>query len=200
MLAPVLFVSVFSIEGWLRPGYYPSSMFVSELSLGPRGWVQIASFMTTGALLLIFAGGVARYFAGGNASRVGLLCLRIIGGSLIVSGPFITDRAALFNQHTVHGLIHGIFGALVFSLAPVSCFVYFVRFRRDPSWRTLASWTLLAGIILVIGIGFLKASQFPAGQLFAWKGLIQRAVLIVFMAWLFASAWRLWRAPVRDLS
>ena len=34
---PVLFVAVFLVEGWLRPGYQPLSMFVSELSLGPRG-------------------------------------------------------------------------------------------------------------------------------------------------------------------
>ena len=193
MLAPVVFVGTFALEGWLRPGYNPASMFVSELSLGPRGWVQITSFIVTGALVLMFARGVRLVFAGSRASRVGGLCLNIIGVSLIASGPFVTDRAALFNQVSVHGLIHGIFGALVFSLAPVSCFIYFGRFRHTAQWRSLAPWTLLAGLMLVIGIGFLKASQVSANELFAWKGLIQRAVLIVFMAWLFAFAARMFR-------
>ncbi|WP_425147127.1 DUF998 domain-containing protein [Deinococcus sp.] len=196
MLAPVIFVSVFSIEGWLRPGYDPASMFVSELSLGPRGWVQIVSFIVTGALVLVFTRGVRDYFVEGNASKVGLICLNIIGGSLIASGPFVTDRAALFNQVSVHGVIHGVFGALVFSLASVSCFVYFGRFKGDFRWRSLAIWTLLAGIFLVVGIGFLKASQFPSGELYAWKGLIQRAILIIFMAWLFAFAARMFRYPL----
>ena len=40
MIGPALFVSIFTIEGWLRPGYSACSMFVSELSLGPRGWAR----------------------------------------------------------------------------------------------------------------------------------------------------------------
>ena len=42
------------------------------------------------------------------------------------------------DQMTWHGVLHGIFGALVFSLSPVSCFVFFRRFRRDPLWHALA--------------------------------------------------------------
>ena len=44
MLAPVLFVTVFTIAGLLRQGYDPLSTYVSELSLGPGGWIQKAEF------------------------------------------------------------------------------------------------------------------------------------------------------------
>jgi len=37
MLGPALFVGVFTLEGWLRPGYAPKAMYISALSLGPRG-------------------------------------------------------------------------------------------------------------------------------------------------------------------
>ena len=67
MIAPVLFVAVFTIEGSLRVGYDPISSYVSELSLGPRGWIQIANFVVFGALVLVFASGVA-------ASRVQFGC------------------------------------------------------------------------------------------------------------------------------
>lgn len=91
----------------------------------------------------------------------------------------------MFDQVSVHGIIHGIFGAVVFSLAPVTCFVFHRRMRTDPALQALAPWTLAAGILLVVGIVLLKVSQLPGG-LFPYKGLVQRAVLLVFMTWLLA--------------
>lgn len=193
MAAPILFVSVFTAEGALRPGYHPVSMFVSELSLGPRGWVQIGSFVITGLLVLLFASGVAARFSGGRAASAGPAVLKIIGFSLMASGPFVTDPSALFDQTSLHGLVHGIFGALVFSLAPVGCFLYFGRFRRDPAWRPLAPWTLVIGVLLALGIVVLKVSQLPDSGLSPWKGLIQRVMLLLFMGWLFAFAAGLYR-------
>ncbi|WP_293914302.1 DUF998 domain-containing protein [Deinococcus sp.] len=189
MAAPTVFVSVFWLEGWLRPGYQPAGMFVSELSLGPRGWVQIASFVLTGGLILIFARALAVSRLGG--SRVGPVLLGLIGASLMASGPFKTDPSALFTQVSTHGLIHGLFGAVVFALAPATCLVYVRPFRRGPAWQPLATWTLAAGLVLVVGIIVLKLSQQPGSQMYAWKGLIQRLVLVTFMAWLFAFAARL---------
>jgi hypothetical protein len=163
-------------------------MFVSELSLGSWGWMQITNFLITGILILLFGRGVAKQFATGKAPKVGSICLQIIGLSLIASGPFVTDPSAMFNQYSIHGIIHGIFGAIVFSLAPVTCFVFFHPFRRDPSWRVFAGWTITIGVLLVIGIGFLKVSQFPQSNLFVWKGLIQRIILITYMTWILSFA------------
>jgi hypothetical protein len=44
---------VFTIGGTLRAGYEPRRDFVSVLSLGPRGWVQMTNFILLGVLLLI---------------------------------------------------------------------------------------------------------------------------------------------------
>ena len=153
-VAPVFFVTVFTVEGWLRPGYDQASMFVSELSIGPRGWVQVANFVITGVLLLYFTRGVAIHLNWNKTARVGITLLRIIGWSLVLSGLFVTDPSALFNQVSVHGLLHGLFGVLVFSLAPVSCFVYSACFRPDPVWWPLAPVTLSAGIIIAVWIVF----------------------------------------------
>jgi hypothetical protein len=99
----------------------------------------------------------------------------------------------MFNQHSVHGIIHGIFGAVVFSLMPITCLIFFSRLYRDPSWKVFAKWTLAIGALLVIGIGFLKVSQFPQSDLFVWKGLIQRIILTSYMAWLCVFAARLFK-------
>ena len=96
----------------------------------------------------------------------------------------------MFNQHSVHGIIHGLFGAVVFSLAPASCLVLYRRLRRDPAWRGLAPWTLVVGVTLIVEIVLLKVAEQPTSALFAWKGLVQRVILISFFGWLFTVAAR----------
>ena len=191
MIGAFLFVSVFTIYGWLSPGYSPTGMFVSELSLGPFGWVQILNFVLTGALMLVFGAGLSAHFNTGAASRFGPALIKIIGVSLMASGPFTTDPSVMLDQHSAHGIVHGIFGALVFTFAPISCFVFYRRFLRDPVWRPLAGWTLASGIVLALGVAALRISQQPGNGLFEWKGLVQRIILVTFMAWIFAVAFRL---------
>ena len=193
MAGAALFVSVFTVYGWLYPGYSATSMFVSELSLGAYGWIQILNFVLTGALVLMFGRGLAAHFSTGAASRAGPVLVQGIGVSLIASGAFNTDPSAMFGQTSAQGVVHGIFGAIVFTFAPLSCFVFYRRFRSDPAWRPLAGWTLLSGIVLTLGIVLLKISQQPESGLFEWKGLVQRVILVTFMAWIFAVAFRLRR-------
>lgn len=193
MVGAVLFVAVFTVQGWLYPGYSWTGMFVSELSLGPYRLVQMLNFVLTGALVLVFGRGLSVHFSAGAASRAGPALVQCMGVSLMVSRPFTTDPSAMFDQTSVHGLLHGIFGALFFTLAPVSCFVFFRRFRIDQPWRPLAGWTLAAGVVLSVGIGLLKISQQPGSGLFEWKRLVQRVLLVTLMAWIFVFASRLRR-------
>jgi len=67
ILGPVLFVAIFTIEGWLRPDYQPLSTYVSALSLGPRGWIQMTNFVVFGILLLAFTRVLAAEFKDGKA-------------------------------------------------------------------------------------------------------------------------------------
>ena len=192
MIAPILFVSVFMLEGWLRPGYQPLSTFVSALSLGPRGWIQMANFMVFGGLFLVFTRAVAAEFETGKASRGGLILLTIIATCYLLSGPFVMDPTGTpLSQATVHGTLHGIFGAIVFTLMPISCFVYFRRFHSDPRWNSIQWWTFGLGTLSAVGVILLTAATKIPGQnnLFTpWLGLIQRTAIVPFMLWLFIFA------------
>ncbi|MEZ4673189.1 MAG: DUF998 domain-containing protein [Caldilineaceae bacterium] len=57
ILAPLMFVTVFTLEGSVRPGYDPTSMYISALALGERGWIQILNFLILGLLLFVFTVG-----------------------------------------------------------------------------------------------------------------------------------------------
>lgn len=192
IIGPALFVAVFTIEGWLRPGYNALSTYVSALSLGPRGWIQMANFMILGVLLLVFTLGVANEFQTGKASRGGPILLGIIAILFMVSGPLVMDPMGTpLNQVTVHGTVHGLAGAIIFILMPITCFVFLRRFRVDPNWRSLQGWTLVLGIIVAAAVLLLTvASKSPGVQnLFIdWLGLIQRTIIVPFMLWVFIFA------------
>jgi hypothetical protein len=196
IIGPILFTATFLIEGWLRPGYEPLRMFVSALSLGPRGWVQIANFIVFGVLFLIFTRAVAAEFKSGKASR-GPILLTIIASCYLLSGPFVMDPTGTpLSQTTLHGTLHGIFGAIVFSLMPITCFVFLRRFREDPKWQSLQWPTIILGTISAVGVILLTvATKLPDTQniFSAWLGLIQRTAIVPFMLWLFICALELHR-------
>lgn len=192
MIGPPLFVGVFTIEGLLRSGYHPLEMYISALSLGPRGWIQIANFIVFGILFLLFTRGVVAEFQHGKASKAGPILLIIIAICFLFSGPFVMDpMATLRSQMSVHGMLHAIFGAIVFSLMPVCCFVFFSRFRLDPKWRSLQWWTFGAGMIITVAVVLMTfVTKLPVlrGIFNEWLGLIQRTAIVPYMIWLFIFA------------
>jgi hypothetical protein len=197
MIGPALFVVTFTIEGWLRPGYRAREMFVSELSLGSRGWIQIANFIVTGVLLLLFARGVAGQFRDGKASRAGPILLTIIGIGFLASGPFVMDPPSTpADEMSWHSKLHwNVFGALVFALSPVSCFVFLRRFYAEPAWWPLRWPTIAAGITtaaaaLFMAIAPTRPPEAP-NAFNAWNGAVQRVFVIIYLAWIFMFAWRL---------
>lgn len=120
VIGPSLFVVVFLVEGWLRPGYDPAADYVSALSLGERGWVQVTSFLIVGVCLLLFTVAVAGEFPDGAASRAGPILLGIIGVGLLLSGPFVMDPVGTPSAElSWHGLIHGVLGGIVFVLMAI---------------------------------------------------------------------------------
>lgn len=192
MIGSALFIILFTLEGWFRSGYDPRRSFISELSIGPRGWVQIVNFVILGTLFLVFARGTAAEFPDGKASKAGPFLLAVIGFSFLVSGPLVTDVAGTTrDEMSWHGILHGIFGALVFSLSPVTCFVFWRRFREDPAWSHLQSWTLAAGVVSTAAVLLLSvATKIPVTpNIFTpWLGWIQRAVIIPYLLWIFTFA------------
>ena len=193
MIGSLLFVFIFTIEGWLRPGYDACSMFVSELSLGPRGSVQISNFIIVGLLFFVFARGVAREFRRGTTSTAGPLLLTVLGFCFFASGPFVMDPVSTPRQAwSGHGTMHQLIGALAFSLMPASCLVFWRRFRADPRWEPLRSWTLAAGIAIIASVVLMKIGlgdpAAPPGPLRGWVGLLQRSALVFYLAWIFTFA------------
>lgn len=202
IIGPALFVAVFLLEGWIHPDYNPMADYVSALSLGARGWVQIANFVIFGALLFGFTRAVAAEFSNGKASRWGPILLTIISVGYLFSGPLVMDPTGTpLAEATIHGTLHGILGGIVFLLMPITIFVFLRRFRADPKWQFLQGWTLVLGTICAaVDILFTIVSKSPSLQadFTNWLGLIQRGVIIPFMIWVCLFALGMYRVILTD--
>ncbi len=197
ILGPALFVIIFTIEGWLRTDYNALSTYVSALSLGPNGGVQIINFIISGTLMLVFARGLAIEFKKEKTSQAGSWQLAIIAMGILLSGPFVMDpMGTLPAQASVHGMVHGILGGIVFLLMPISCIAFYRRLRIEPNWQIFSKWTLTMGIILIATLTlFTFATKIPSLQIIFsdWFGLLQRIVLIPFMFWVFTLGMALYQ-------
>jgi hypothetical protein len=189
ILAPAIFVGVFTVEGILRSGYDPLKMYISALSLGNRGWIQISNFLILGFLLFIFTLGLSKEFQTGKASRWGIITLYVISALFFISGPFVMDPTETpADQMSVHGLIHGLSGGIVFTIMPIIIFIFLRRFASDANWQSFRWWTLILGIIEALGVVvFSYVSKIPVEQnaYINYFGLFQRIALIPFMVWVF---------------
>jgi hypothetical membrane protein len=190
MSGSALFVVVFTLDGLMRPGYQPSAQYVSELALGPRGWVQTLNFLVSGSLIVAFAWGLAPLRQMG---RTGPILVALIGLALLLSGFFVMDPFELPRaEWTVHGTVHQLLGALAFTLMPTVCIVLAWRWRHSAEWRAFRAWTIAIVVVLLSALVLLRvgpASPPAAPTVFnPWRGLIQRGILIPFMLWLFTLA------------
>jgi len=191
IVGSVAFIAIFTIEGWLRPGYDAHRMFVSELALGPRGFVGILNCVACGFATILFARGMRAEFpvAPAAARQLDVVGVGLIGAGLFVMDPFGTPTSHL----SWHGLLHGVFGALFFWYgAPIACFLFARHFREAPRWRSLARYTLGTGVVtIVIAIaGRLSLGLDPTRRP-SWGGVVQRTHHILYFIWQAVVAGRL---------
>jgi hypothetical membrane protein len=182
IIGPVFFVVVFLVEGWTRPGYDPTTMFVSALSLSNDGWQQIGNFLITGLLFVGAAVGWRRVMPDGPGCRWGPILLGLAGLGLIAAGIFVTNpsrnyppgtTAAMLTE-TWHGAIHQIGSVFVFFGLPIAMFIMARRF-----WGERSRWGLYSA---ASGVGMLAV--FVSTLIFTdLTGLLQRVAIVIGFGW-----------------
>ena len=61
IIAPILFATIFTVDGALTPGYSAYNEAISYLDLGTYGWIQRANFIIFGVLLIAFTIGYVKH-------------------------------------------------------------------------------------------------------------------------------------------
>jgi len=205
LVGPVLFVLVFIVDGATRPGYDPVKHFVSLLSLGEGGWLQIANFVVAGTLYGTFAVGVARTWTSGRAALAVPRALALVGVGLVVSGLFVADPALGYPPGTPdviptsaswHGGIHYLGAALVFLGIPAAGLAAARRFAAEGR-TTLATYSRAMAVLVLVGwlAPFTVAQALGDGVRIA--GLLQRMSVLAGFSWVAVLAVAIMRdAPV----
>src|SRR5262245_53006392 len=93
VVGPLLFIIVFFVEGFTRPGYSQTRNFVSQLATGETGWLQVVNFLVCGTLVLLFVVGLRQTLAGTRGAIGAPVFLGLYALSLFVAGVFSTDPA-----------------------------------------------------------------------------------------------------------
>ena len=91
IIAPPLFWLLSNIAATLHPDYHILRQTVSELALGPYGWIQTADFFIVGILAIVFSSGL--YFAVQRRQgfRAGIGILVFVGLGTFLLGFFPTE-------------------------------------------------------------------------------------------------------------
>lgn len=195
VLGPPLFIAVFTLSGWMRPGYSPLRQEVSALGVGAASWLQNSNFIGFGLLLVLFAVAFADGMRGALSRRwrLAMLILLLLSGTgMMLSG--------LFPMTPGTAVVHWVGGFVLAFLPPiVVSFLTPVLLRHDHDWRGAARYSLTVGIAALVLIAttfvFLNPA-FPALNQFG--GLIQRLLVVVVFSWHVVFGWRLWRQAARD--
>lgn len=200
------FVVTFLVEGLVHPGYSPWRHAVSQLSLGPFGWVNTLAILVAGTALGAFAAGLRRALPTGTGSSWGprLLAMAAICFGLLAVFP---DDPALGYppgtpaQQTLTGLVHGLAGTLTFGCLSAACLVLARRFAREPAGRGWARYSTVTGLVVAIGYvatavltGLDQAGVLPDAP----GGLVQRTMIVTGFGWVVLVATHLLRQAQPD--
>jgi hypothetical protein len=166
------------IAGLIHPTYNAVTDFVSELSRGDFGWLQIINFLLFAAALMIFALGIFWGVRRGPGSVAGAALFAIMGAGFIVSGLAVTD-AHTSTVQTPAGTLHNISALPEFAGLIAACFVFSRRFRGG-----MRAYSIASGVFVLV---FFFATPL-LGIPFGIVGLLQRILIIGGWAWITVLA------------
>jgi hypothetical membrane protein len=181
-IAPVAFLTIATLAGWLQPGYDLRTNSISESALGPFGWLQTLNFYAFGLSIVAFAISFARGLR--TPARVVAIGLLVVAGlAVAANGLYPTDRAGA--EPTSAGELHNLLGLTAFVAMIASQASAAWAMRREPGWggyAILTTFTATAAFgLLALFIGF---SSDPGDPLYAIGGLVERALALVVFGWM----------------
>jgi len=189
VVSPILCVLVFTLAGFLRPGYSPIHHVISDLGVGPDGWILNTDLIISGLLFIIFAIGFYQCMRT-IISRGWLLASTIL---LVLSGVGVVNEG-IFHQPAhgdpvahLHMVLHGIGLAVLFYSLIIALLIMGWHFCKTPSWRVYG-WYLLLTAFVTLGLLILPTQIAGSGHV---GGFIERAQVIVGFSWSVVIGWRL---------
>lgn len=162
--------------------------YVSDYANGSWGPLFTVATLVHGVGNLAIAAGLGYTLGSARVARAGVLLFTVAALGLFVAAIFPTDPADA--SQTVTGLIHRVAATGSFAVELVALTLLGLAFRANAAWRRYLrlsrTLTLVAAIMLAWLLVAILAEWPP--------GLPERAALLTFTVWEFATALLLARA------
>jgi len=190
LVGTVAFAVLFTILGAVRAQYDPVRHFISILSLGDGGWLQIANFVVCGALIAGLGVGLGTRWRDGPGATWVPRAVIVTGVGLVWCGVFTPDPSLgyplgtpneLITPLTWHGALH-FMGATAILIALTAAVLIGIRrgiVLRDPGLFSVSAGVAL-GIVGIAVIAALLALPDPTRI----AGLLERIGVYGGWAWL----------------
>jgi hypothetical protein len=197
-IGPPIFIAAAALEGATRPGYDPIRLPISLLALGELGWTQVVNFLVFGVLMLAFALGLSRARRPiDHASRWGPTLIALFGAGVLAAGIFAADPGGGYppgapSGGSLNGTLHDLASLVAFTSLPAAC-VVFARWFASLGARTWAMYSLVTGVVVVVGFALEIVAFNSRNEISQVAGLIQRVVVTIGWAWLTLLALRVLR-------
>jgi hypothetical protein len=193
--AATIFIAVTAVEIFARPGFDLHRHAVSVLSLGPRGWLMIATFLVSGVLTIACAAGMRGATAGRPGGFFGPLLVGVYGVGLVVAGIFPAPAGLGFPPGTpddmmpvmtTTAILHSVGFMLGFGSLIAACFV-FARYHFAGRAAGRALLSLAVGVAIPVFIGLGMASIVPTGVGFYIAAVLAWIWLVLTAGWLIGG-------------
>lgn len=180
----------------LPPHYSPLSQAISDLALGPYGWLLAVIFLLYSVLSLAFLLGYLWGTSKEGRSRVGMIFLAIWGvlpGVLAFLPPDNVDAhgypgavQALQMTTTLHGMLHIVLSLIAFVSGMLATLFISLRFSRDARLRSLRTPALLIALLMwptfLLTDTFGKLGLYGVGErLFVGLGLLWMLIVALWI-------------------
>ena len=187
---PVL-LGVGLVQVFTRDGFDLGRHALSQLALGPWGFVQIASFLVTGALVIAAARGLRGALGPGRGTVWGPRLLAGFGTGMLLAGVFVADPAFGFPVGTPdgpgpiswHGALHGV-GFMVAMASWAAAMIVLARAFGTRGDRAQAA------VCVVALVAAAAVATAPSLGSFGLRALVLSAVQLSAVALLCAKALR----------
>jgi hypothetical membrane protein len=191
IIGVVLFWVILFIAQSLNPGYNPISQSLSDLALGPYGWLQTIAFF----LLAFVAISLGFGFYYGMHKKRSLRTIAVLFGAMafgeIITGIFRVDWVK--TPLSTHALIHQI-GASITAIAfPVAALILLPSLRSDPQWKGLVNYTFVVAVSMLT-LEIAREVLLLTTWLNPWFGLYEKGLLVNSLVWIEVMAVHLLRA------
>jgi hypothetical membrane protein len=172
--APLLFATLVTVCGALRPGYSHVTQFISEL--GEVGsshscLMNYGAFIPTGLLLIAFSASLWRSFPRTASSIAGTLLVGAFGAGIAGAGIWSCDPGCPQVEMSREAAMHEWVSYLAFAGGVAAPAAWVFAFRRSSSWRSLWVYSLLTAAVAAILLAALAAAAASRVSVGMWQRL-----------------------------